>query len=98
MVAQCDRFSKDAADRRIITGDFSDWLGEDANINSVAWDVPTGITESNSSNQAKTATNYFSGGTDETEYTIKCTITTDESVARIKSHSFILSIEGNCPC
>ena len=97
MPVQCDRFTKDVSDKRIITGDFTDWLGI-ANINGVTWDVPSGIAEANASFAAKTATNYFTGGVDQTEYTIKCTIITDESVARTKSHSFILAIESNCGC
>jgi hypothetical protein len=97
MTVACDRFIKDVSDKRIITGDFSEWL-DDANLDSVSWTVPSGISSANDSFGAKTATNYFSGGSDNEEYTIKCTITTDESVARVKSHSFILAVESNCGC
>ena len=93
----CPRFIKDVSDKRIVTGDFSEWLGE-AEIASAAWTVPSGLDAANESFDISTVTNYFSGGTDGQEYTVKVTVTTNDSVARLKSHSFVLAVEANCKC
>jgi len=93
----CPRFQKDPSDKRIITGDFSDWLNG-AEIASAAWTVPSALSAANDSITAETATNYFSGGVAGSEYTIKVTITTSEPIARIKSHSFMLEVQSNCDC
>jgi len=93
----CPRFVKDSADKRIITGDFSDWLGT-AEIAAAVWVIPAGIAAANESFTITTATNYITGGTSGKEYTIKVTITTNESVARLKSYSIIIAVESNCEC
>ena len=92
----CEEFIKDPADTRRVIVNWSDWLGDGVNISSSAWTVATGVTEANDTNSSTTATNYFSGGTLGQTYTIKNTITTDESPARIKSVSFHLIVESNC--
>ncbi len=93
----CPRFKKDPSDKRIITGDFATWLGT-ANISAVAWTVPTGLAAANDSFTDKTVTNYFTGGENGQEYEVKVTITTNESVARLKSQSFMLEVESGCDC
>lgn len=92
----CARFKKDPNDKRIINIDFSDFMGSGVSIASVVWTIPTGLTESNSSETATVATNYLSGGTLHREYQCKCTITTDDSPTRIKSQSFLVEIAGDC--
>jgi hypothetical protein len=94
----CDRFQKDVSDTRRITGDWSGFLGATAQISSVAYTVPTGITATGQSVGANglTETNYYSGGITGKEYTIKTTMTTDETPPRIKSYSYILAVETNC--
>lgn len=93
-----DRFIKDISDTRRITGDWSLFLGATALINSVVYTVPAALTAANDSIAADglTETNFYSGGVNQTEYTIKATITTDESPPRVKSHSILLAVEANC--
>jgi len=93
----CPRFRKDTGDKRIITGDFTDWLNG-SDIASVAYVVPTDLTAANASATTKKATNYFSGGDDGEEYEIDFIITTDEAVPRIKTHTVILEVGSNCAC
>lgn len=94
----CPRFEMDVSDKRIITADFSEWLG-DSDIDSADWTLPSGLTESNDSIDAtlKKATNYFEA-TGEDEYTVKVTITTLDTVVRRKSYSFQMQVQSNCLC
>jgi len=94
----CPNFQKDPLDKRIITVDFATWLGSGPQISSVAWAVPSGITEADQSNTTTTATNHFSGGVDGDEHEIACTITTNEGVARLKTQRFMLEIKTGCEC
>ncbi len=95
-MASCPRFTQDPLDKRIITVDFAAWLGAGPQIASVAWDVPSGINQSGSSNTSTTATNHFDGGSDGDEYDIGCTITTNEGVARDKTQRFFIDVVSGC--
>ncbi len=55
--------------------DWATWLSTDT-IATVAWTVPTGITQTSTSNTTTTATIWLSGGTAGTTYEIVCRITT----------------------
>ena len=77
---------KDPDAKKIITIDWSRWL-KTSEIASVAWEADSGITLSDASNTTTTATNYISEGTENGEYDVKCTITTNDSVARIEPRS-----------
>ncbi len=92
----CEILTKDVLDTRIVTLNFADWLGSGVEIDSVSWTVPSGLTAANDSNTTTTASNYFSGGTDGEEYLVKCSITTDEAVARTKTTQFTLRIRSDC--
>ena len=93
----CPLFKQDVLDKRPKTIDFgSKWLASGAQISTVAWTVPAGITQSDSSNDGTTATNYFSGGTKDEEYEIACKITTDETPAQEKTQRFRILIESGC--
>ena len=93
----CPRFRKAPGDKRIITGDFTEWL-DGSDIASVAYDVGDVITAANDSNTAKKATNYFLGGNDGEEYLIDFIVTTADPIPRIKTHTIILEVIGNCEC
>lgn len=85
-------FYKDEDDKRIVTLNWTSWLGV-STITSVAWEETTGtITISNTSNTTTTATAYLSGGSNGVDYFIKCTITTADTVARIESRTFTLKV------
>ena len=92
----CTVFQQDILDKRIVTVDFAPWLGSGPSIASVVWTVPSGLTQADSSNTSTTATNYFSSATDDKEYAVKCTITTNEPVTRKKTEEFIIRVQGNC--
>ncbi len=92
----CEIFEKDVLDTRIVTLNFSSWLGSGVEISSVSWTVPSDLTAANESNTTTTASNYFSGGTDLDEYLIKCSITTNEAVPRTKTVQFTLRIRSDC--
>lgn len=87
----------DPKDKRQVNIDFTLWLGT-SNISSVAWDVPAGLTTSDTGNTTKIATNYFSSTDDtvENEYEVACEITTSDTVAREKTQRFLLLVEKNC--
>lgn len=70
--------------------DWTDWLCSD-NISSVVWIVPSGITESSTSNTSTTATIWLSGGTLGVVYTIVCRITT--TAGRIDDRTFYIKIQ-----
>jgi hypothetical protein len=87
-------FEQDPLDKRMIVVDYSGWLGA-ATIASAAWVVPTELTASDDSFTTTTVTNYFAGGTLDTEYEVAVTITTGETVTRDKTQRFIIKIEKN---
>ena len=92
----CDKFTKNVGTTRRITGDWSAFLGTGVSISSVAYTVPSGITQGTPSSTATTETNYYSGGTAGQEYTITIAVTTDESPARIEAHDIVLAVQSNC--
>ena len=94
-MASCEQFTKDPDGKLRVIVDWSAWLGS-ATIASVAWTVPSGLTEAATSNTTTTATVFLSGGTDGQEYTVKCCITTDDAETRIKCRSFHVAVESNC--
>jgi hypothetical protein len=77
---------KDEDDTVRLILDWSKWLGE-SEIDSVAWEVDSGVTVANQTNTATLATVYIAGGIQDCEYWVKCTITTDETPERIESRS-----------
>ena len=58
--------------------DWSEWLAADEIISTVAWIVPDGINQGDTSNTDKTATIWLSGGTAIESYEITCRITTNQ--------------------
>lgn len=82
---------KDKDSKKIITADFTKWLGS-SNIASVSWTADPGITLSNASNTTKKATNYVSSGVYDGEYFVKVAITTDDTVPRIEARSFEIKV------
>lgn len=75
-----------------VTFDWAAWLGDSAQISSVAWDVPAGLTSESTSSTTTTASLYYSGGTAGTTYTIRCRVTSNESPARIDDRSVTVRI------
>ena len=55
--------------------EWGDWLGADV-LDTVTWSVPAGITKTDESKSATTATIWLSGGSNSVSYTISCTVTT----------------------
>lgn len=92
----CPVVQIDPLDTRKVTVDFATWLGTGSSISSVAWTVPSGLTQENSSNTTTAAVNYFSGGTEGQEYEVGCTITTGDSVPREKTQRFLVRVESCC--
>ena len=74
------------------TFNWSAWLGDSAEISSVAWDVPAGLTQESASSTATTATVYLSGGTAGSTYTVRCRVTTNESPARVDDRSLLVRV------
>ena len=92
----CIIFTIDPLDKRKVTVDFTTWLGS-STIASVAWVVPSGITQSNASNTQTAATNYFEPVVaTEKEYEIAVTATTADAVPRNKTQRFLLRVEQDC--
>ena len=91
----CPTITRDPLDKIKITVDFGTWLPSGVTIQSASWVVPTGVTESSSSNSSTEAINYFTFARED-EFEIACTITTDESPNRQKTQRFILNIENPC--
>jgi hypothetical protein len=93
----CPVKRKDTLDKRLISIDYATWLAASAaNIATVAWAVPSGITAADEAKTSSLASNYFSGGTDGKDYEIACTITTDEAVPRLKTQRFLLRVLNGC--
>jgi len=86
-------FPQDPLDVRRITINFSAWLGSGPVITTAAWVVETGLVDANETFTTTTATNYFSGGTENVEYEVAVTITTDDAVPRKKTQRFLIKIE-----
>lgn len=74
--------------------DWSEWLGS-STIASAAWEKsPTSLTLSNEANTTTTATNYLTAGDgyEDSEFKLKCTITTADSPARKESRTILIRI------
>lgn len=69
--------------------DWSDWLDTDT-IASVAWTVPTGLTNDSSSETSTVATIWLSGGTVGNVYTVTCRVTT--AASRVDERSFRIKV------
>jgi hypothetical protein len=83
-------------DKLDYTIDFTSWLNLVSDvINTVAWTVPPGITQSDLSNTSYTATCYLTGGTRGQRYPIDCKITTNAATPRIKTASIAVTIEAD---
>lgn len=78
-------------DKIIVPLDWSDFLGS-AQISTVTWEADSGITLSDESNTTSTTTNYVSGGTKGNDYNLRCTITTNETVARTESRNIEIRV------
>lgn len=78
-------FVKDPSARLDYEVNWSAWLDSDT-IASVAWTVPSGITNYSTSNTTTAATIWLSGGTHGQEYLVTCQITT--TGGRINQRSF----------
>ena len=65
---------------------WSDWLETGETLGSVAWDVPTGLTQDDDDVGATTATVWLSGGTAGETYTVGCKVTTNTT--RVCERSF----------
>lgn len=90
------RIYKDPDSKKLISVDFTRWLG-DSNIASVEWTTETNnLTVSDTSFNAKVANAYVSGGSLDQEYYVKCAITTDDSVARIEARTFQILVTRTC--
>lgn len=98
-VQACKIYQQDISDKRIVIVNWAPWLGEGPIISSVTWDVPSRLSAEDDSFTSTTSTNYFLANANTrngNDYTVKCTIVTDENVPRSKSVSFKVRIGGNC--
>lgn len=93
----CEILPMDPADKKIVTVDYSKWLGT-ATLASAIWLVPTGLTASNDSTTSTTAVNYFDSDDNnrEDEYEVAVIATTAETPPRDKTQRFILQVEKRC--
>jgi hypothetical protein len=71
--------------------DWSEWLGTDT-IDSVAWTVPTDLTEEAESSTDTVATIWLSGGTTPDDDIVTCQITT--AAGRVASRSFQVRMQA----
>lgn len=83
--------TKDPADIRTYSIDWSAWLGTDT-ISTSTFSVPTGLTSVSTSNTTTVSSCKISGGTNGHDYTVSCTIVTVTN-AQTKKVSFILHVE-----
>ena len=60
---------------------------------SVDWDIPTGVTLSNQATDGYSATAWVSVGSIDTEYDIRCELTTDNTPPRIDERTITLAVE-----
>lgn len=92
----CSKFRQDVLDKRIYAINFSNFLGSGVNIATTSWDTPSALTISDTGNDGTTATAYFSGGVEGEEYEVSCTATSNETIARKFTHTFLIEINDNC--
>ena len=83
-------FPKDPTATLDYTWDWSAWLTGSDTIASVSWTIPSGLTKTNSTNTATTATVWVSGGATGTAYVVECEITTTQG--RITSRAIQLVV------
>lgn len=69
--------------------DWSAWLGTDT-ISAVTWTVPSGITQTATSNTTTTATVWLAGGEAGTDYVVTCRVTT--TAGRVDERSIVISV------
>lgn len=69
------RFQKSPTSARVFTVDLQDVLPAGVTIASVAWNIPSGLTNAGTSNTNSAALIKLSGGTLGTEYAVTCTTT-----------------------
>ncbi len=91
----CEIFTQDPLDKRQLSIDYSSWLGT-SKISGVSWTVEPGLTLQSPSFSDTVATAYFSGGTDGEEYSVACTIETDDATARNKTQRVLIRVEQGC--
>jgi len=60
--------------------DWSRWLNEGDYLTGVTWTVPTGLTNDGESLGNTVAKIFLSGGVDQTDYTVLCQITTNDTL------------------
>jgi hypothetical protein len=70
--------------------DWGAWLPTGDTISSVAWDVPSGLTQAGQSATSSVATVWLSGGTVDLEYSVRCRVTT--VAGRVDDRTLIFSI------
>lgn len=70
-------FEKDPSDEDFFTMDWSALIGG-ATISTSVWSVPTGLTQTATSNTTTTTTIKLSGGTADTIYSLPNTVTTSD--------------------
>jgi hypothetical protein len=80
---------KDPSDEVWKTVDWSEWLASGETIASVAWTVPTGLTQAAASNTSTLAKIKLSGGTAGVTYRVACKVTT--SLPQVCERSFLVT-------
>lgn len=95
----CSRHPKHSGTKRRVTGDWSDFLGTTAEIASVSYTLPSGITAPDTPEKTTTTeTNWYTGGTDGNEYEVEVEVTTNESPTRIEVHQVFIVVDDTCDC
>ena len=84
-------FTKAPGEKLDYQEDWSDWLGTET-IASSSWDVPSGLTGTDSSNDSDTTTIFLSGGSIGGTYMVRNVITTSSSPAKIAARHIFISI------
>lgn len=67
------------------------WLASGEELNTITWDVPSGITEEGASFTSTVATIWLSGGTAFNFYIITCSIVT--TLGRKDDRSFVIRVK-----
>lgn len=85
-------FIKDPDATLDYTVDWTSWMASGDSIASVAWTIPSGLTQVSSSNTNTTATVWLSGGTVGQSYSVKAKITTSSVIPRIDERTFTIIV------
>lgn len=88
-MAELATFSKDPQATLDYRVNWAPWLGTDT-ISAVTWTVPSGITQTATSNTTTTATVWLAGGEAGTDYTVTCRVTT--TAGRVDERSIVISV------